>query len=84
MSLFKNLRKKTAVLASVFSLIYVSYGNSQTISYEGIVANVNGDIITALDLSDRVNLAIFSAGGNVNPDHIHMLISVLSHDNRTH
>ena len=70
MSLFKNLRKKTAVLASVFSLIYVSYGNSQTISYEGIVANVNGDIITALDLSDRVNLAIFSAGGNVNPDFI--------------
>lgn len=33
--------------------------------YEGIVAIVNGDIITSLDLEERVNLVIFSMGGSI-------------------
>ena len=34
--------------------------------YEGIVAVVNGDIITALDLEERLSLAISSVGGSLN------------------
>jgi peptidyl-prolyl cis-trans isomerase SurA len=36
--------------------------------YDGIIAIVNGDVITKVDLDKRVNLAIFSIGGNVTQD----------------
>jgi peptidyl-prolyl cis-trans isomerase SurA len=36
-----------------------------SLEYDGIIAVVNGDIITFSDLESRVNMIVFSTGGNV-------------------
>ncbi|MDR3186911.1 MAG: peptidylprolyl isomerase [Holosporaceae bacterium] len=40
----------------------------RTGEYDGIVAVINGDIITFNDLEDRVNMVLFSIGGNATPE----------------
>ena len=61
-----NLKKTTAALASVLSLCAVSAStdDNKLSIYEGIVATVNGEIITGVDLENRIKLALFSLGEN--------------------
>lgn len=76
---------KRFLYISFFSILtilsYNVFGNDRTEKttstnlkvYDGIVAIVNGDIITAEDLENRLHLALFSIGGNADNEQKHKI-----------
>lgn len=52
-------------LAAILHLCVATAVMATTVEYAGIVAVVNGAIITAKDLEERVKLVIFSSGGQI-------------------
>jgi len=61
------MRKAYLLLSSLFFASYVN-ASDHTIKYDGIVATINGDIITKSDLDERVRLVLLSMGKDIPAD----------------
>ena len=59
---------KKAQIGKVAKNVVGVESESQFDWYDGIIAIVNGDIITAVDLNERLRLAVFSLGGSLSKE----------------
>ncbi|MCR5225311.1 MAG: peptidylprolyl isomerase [Alphaproteobacteria bacterium] len=60
------MKRKVSIYATVFGLIFSCFsGQAHEKTYDGIVAKVNDQIITAQDLKKRIDIFLFSTGGNL-------------------